>query len=450
MNLNNSIELTQSQKLIMTSQLRQSLKILNMNKVELESEIIKEVESNPLLEAEKNSEIDWEQYISYIDNTRKYNNFENVFHTNNEINLENIIKSNSNIYDDLKFQLSLYKLDNLEKVICEYIIDSLDEDGYLKISDCEITELLNVDEDILKKCLTKVQNLEPSGVGARNLEECLIIQLNNIGIYNEVLENIIKYDLKLIASNKYKDICKKYKITLQEYKKFYELIKGLNPKPCEGYFSNENKFIYVQPDVIVEKIENEFITYINEKDSYKLKINNFYKEVLINSKEDKDAKDFIKERLNSALTLIKNIDSRKSTILKISESIVNNQKEFFNKGVKYIKPMTMKDLAEELNCHESTISRGVNGKYMLTPFGTYEFKYFFNSSIETDNDEAISSISIKNMIREKIKSEKKDNPLSDDKISKLLKEQGINVARRTVTKYREELGILSSSKRKKF
>lgn len=449
MNFNNGIELTQSQKLIMTSQLRQSLKILNMNKVELESEIVKEVESNPLLEAEKNSEINWEQYINDMENTRKYNNYENVFNGENEVNLENLIKSDSNIYDDLKFQVSLYKLDDSERMICDYIIDSLDEDGYLKISDHEIIESLNIDEDIFEKCLIKVQNLEPSGVAARSLEECLIIQLNNLRIFDEILESIIRHDLKLIASNKYKDICKKYKITLQECKRFSDLIKDLNPKPCEVYFSSNKESIYVQPDVIVEKIENEFIAYLNEKDSYKLKINNFYKEVLKNSQADKDAKDFIKERLNSALSLMKNIDSRKSTILRIAESIVKNQEEFLNRGIKYIKPMTMKDLAEELNCHESTISRGVNGKYMLTPFGTYEFKYFFNSSIETDNNEAISSVSIKNMIRDKIKAEKKDKPLSDDKIAKLLKEQGINVARRTVAKYREELGILSSSKRKK-
>ncbi|MBC5997076.1 RNA polymerase sigma-54 factor [Romboutsia ilealis] len=449
MNFNNGIELTQSQKLIMTANLRQSLEVLNMNRMELESEIVKELESNPLLDAEKNSEINWEQYIKDMENSRSFNRFENVFNGDSEVNLENIIKSNSNIYDDLKFQISLYKLDNLERMVCEYIIDSLDEDGYLNISDYEIIESLNIDVETFEECMHKVQNLEPSGVAARNLEECLIIQINNHGIFDEILESIIKQDLKLIASNKYKDICKKYKITLQECKRFAELIKDLNPKPCEGYFNSSKESIYVQPDVIVEKIEDEFIAYLNERDSYKLKINNFYKEVLKNSQADKDAKDFIKERLNSALSLIKNIDSRKSTILKIAEIILKKQEGFFNKGAKYINPMTMKEVAEELSCHESTISRGVNGKYMLTPFGTYEFKYFFNSSLENDNNEAISSASIKNMIRDKIKAEKKDKPLSDDKIAKLLKEEGINVARRTVAKYREELGILSSSKRKK-
>ena len=193
MNFNNGIELTQSQKLIMTSQLRQSLKILNMNKVELESEIVKEVESNPLLEAEKSSEINWEQYINDMENTRKHNNYENVFNNENEVDLENLIKSDSNIYDDLKFQVSLYKLDNSERMICDYIIDSLDEDGYLKISDYEIMESLNIDEDIFEKCLIKVQNLEPSGVAARSLEECLIIQINNFGIVDEILESIIKH-----------------------------------------------------------------------------------------------------------------------------------------------------------------------------------------------------------------------------------------------------------------
>ncbi len=450
MNFNHGIELTQAQKLVMTTQLRQSIEILNMNNIELEHEIAREVESNPLLEAEKSSDINWEEYINDIENSKSYKKIENVFNEDNEVNLENIIKNSSNLYDDLIFQISLYKLSDLEREVCEYIIDSLDEDGFLKIDDDEMIKALNIDKKIYINCLSKVQNLEPNGVGARNLKECLIIQAKNNGTYNEVLEEIIHNDLRLVATNKYKEICKKYNISFQKYKELSNIIKDLNPKPCENYYSPTEEAIYIKPDVIVEKIDGKFLVYLNRKETYKLRINNFYKEVLRNSQSDNDAKEFIKERLNSALNLIKNIDHRKNTILKIAECIVKKQEEFLNKGIKYIKPMKMKDLAEELECHESTISRGVNGKYILTPFGTFEFKYFFNSSIETDGDESISSVSIKNIIKDKIKSENKEKPLSDEQLAKILKEEGIKIARRTVAKYREELGILSSSKRKKY
>lgn len=225
-------------------------------------------------------------------------------------------------------------------------------------------------------------------------------------------------------------------------------IKKLDPKP--GRLCSSDKTVYVQPDVIVEKVDDEFIVYINERDSYVLKINNFYKEVLKNSSSDNEAKDFIKSKLNSATNLAKNIQSRNHTILKIAEAIVSSQEEFFNKGPQFIKPLKLKDIAYMIECHESTISRGVNGKYMLTPFGVYEFKYFFSSAIETTSNEMASSTSIKKIIKETIKGENKKKPLSDEQLSKILKDSGISVARRTVAKYREELQIPSSSKRREY
>lgn len=290
--------------------------------------------------------------------------------------------------------------------------------------------------------------MEPSGVGARSLSECLMIQMASLGIYNEILEEIVTKDLNLIANNKYKEISKKYNMSLQKCVELINIIKTLDPKP--GRTCSVEKSVYIQPDVTVEKIDDEFIVYLNEKDSYQIRINSYYKDILKNSQSDESAKEFIKERLNSATGLMKNIESRKTTVLKIAEEIVKAQDEFLRKGTKYIKPLKMKDIAEKLEFHESTISRGVNGKYMLTPFGVYEFRYFFSSAIETENNEMASSTSIKKIIKETIKDENKKKPLSDDHISKLLKEKGINVARRTVAKYREELGIPSSSKRKEY
>lgn len=448
MNFNNSLELTQSQKLIMTTQLKQSLSILNMSKLELEEEIKKEAENNPLVEVEKSGEINWEEYIKDMDRSRRLDRTEISYNPDNEVNLENLVKYSSNLYEDLKFQISLYKLTDKELEVCEYIIDSLDEDGYLRTEEKVIVDTLKIDEELFEKCLISVQQLEPSGVGARSLSECLMIQMASLGIYNEILEEIVTKDLNLIANNKYKEISKKYNMSLQKCVELINIIKTLDPKP--GRTCSVEKSVYIQPDVTVEKIDDEFIVYLNEKDSYQIRINSYYKDILKNSQSDESAKEFIKERLNSATGLMKNIESRKTTVLKIAEEIVKAQDEFLRKGTKYIKPLKMKDIAEKLKCHESTISRGVNGKYMLTPFGVYEFRYFFSSAIETENNEMASSTSIKKIIKETIKDENKKKPLSDDHISKLLKEKGINVARRTVAKYREELGILSSSKRKEF
>ncbi|HBH0247260.1 TPA: RNA polymerase factor sigma-54 [Clostridioides difficile] len=448
MNFNNSLELTQSQKLIMTTQLKQSLSILNMSKLELEEEIKREAENNPLVEVEKSGEINWEEYIKDMDRSRRLDRTEISYNPDNEVNLENLVKYSSNLYEDLKFQISLYKLTNKELEVCEYIIDSLDEDGYLRTEEKVIVDTLKIDEELFEKCLISVQQLEPSGVGARSLSECLMIQMASLGIYNEILEEIVTKDLNLIANNKYKEISKKYNMSLQKCVELINIIKTLDPKP--GRTCSVEKSVYIQPDVTVEKIDDEFIVYLNEKDSYQIRINSYYKDILKNSQSDESAKEFIKERLNSATGLMKNIESRKTTVLKIAEEIVKAQDEFLRKGTKYIKPLKMKDIAEKLEFHESTISRGVNGKYMLTPFGVYEFRYFFSSAIETENNEMASSTSIKKIIKETIKDENKKKPLSDDHISKLLKEKGINVARRTVAKYREELGIPSSSKRKEY
>ncbi|MDX5713946.1 RNA polymerase factor sigma-54 [Clostridioides difficile] len=448
MNFNNSLELTQSQKLIMTTQLKQSLSILNMSKLELEEEIKREAENNPLVEVEKSGEINWEEYIKDMDRSRRLDRTEISYNPDNEVNLENLVKYSSNLYEDLKFQISLYKLTDKELEVCEYIIDSLDEDGYLRTEEKVIVDTLKIDEELFEKCLISVQQLEPSGVGARSLSECLMIQMASLGIYNEILEEIVTKDLNLIANNKYKEISKKYNMSLQKCVELINIIKTLDPKP--GRTCSVEKSVYIQPDVTVEKIDDEFIVYLNEKDSYQIRINSYYKDILKNSQSDESAKEFIKERLNSATGLMKNIERRKTTVLKIAEEIVKAQDEFLRKGTKYIKPLKMKDIAEKLEFHESTISRGVNGKYMLTPFGVYEFRYFFSSAIETENNEMASSTSIKKIIKETIKDENKKKPLSDDHISKLLKEKGINVARRTVAKYREELGIPSSSKRKEY
>lgn len=445
MNLNNRLDIIQSQKLVMTTQLKQSLDILNMSNLELEDEIKRESEENPVLEMQNKADIDWAEFAKNIDN-KSYNI--KSYDLDNDFTLENLARYESNLYDYAKEQLSFLKLSNKEKEVCEYIVDCLDKDGYLRTDEIFILEELNIDNNYFDKCLKNIQELEPSGIGARSLSECLLIQMENKNINDDILKSIIIEDLSLIGQNKIKFISKKYDISIEECVEYIEKIKEFDPKP--GRLCSNEKTVYIQPDVTIRKIDGEFIVYMNDNANFHLCINNYYKSVLNNPESDENAKEFIKNKLNYALNLLKNIETRKSTILKIAEVIVKEQKEFFNKGAKYIKPMRLKDIALDLGYHESTISRGINSKYILTPFGLFEFKYFFSTAIQSDEEEGTSSTKIKNMIKEFINKENKLKPLSDDKICKLLKDEGIIVARRTVAKYREEMNILSSSKRKQF
>lgn len=429
----------------MTTQLKQSLDILNMSNLELEDEIKREAEENPVLDMESKGDVDWEEFAKNIDN-KSYNI--KSYDLDNDFTLENLAKYESNLYDYAKDQLSFLKLNKKEKEVCEYIVDCLDKDGYLGAEEKFIIKELKIDKDYFEKCLNYIQQLEPSGIGARNLSECLLIQMENKNINDDILKSIIIEDLNLIGQNKIKSISKKYNINIEDCVEYIEKIKEFDPKP--GRLCSNEKTIYIQPDVMVRKINGEFIVYMNDNANFHLCINNYYKSVLSNPTSDENAKEFIKNKLNYALNLLKNIETRKSTVLKIAEVIVKEQNEFFSKGVKYIKPMRLKDIALELGYHESTISRGINSKYMLTPFGLFEFKYFFSTAIQSEEEEGTSSTKIKNMIKGFINEENKLKPLSDDKICKLLKDEGITVARRTVAKYREEMNILSSSKRKQF
>ncbi|MGM9531562.1 RNA polymerase factor sigma-54 [Intestinibacter sp.] len=450
MEIDYGLELSQSQKLIMTTKLMQSLKILNMSAVELENEIKKQAEENPIIEIDTKDNdrtVDWEKYIKNMQKYTYKDKNEFAYNVDNEVDFENMVRANQNLYDYLKNQIRYYKIDKTQRKICEYIIDSLDENGYLNEQDEKlIMEKLKIDKNTYDTCKGYVQSLEPNGVGGTTLEECLSIQLKNLNIKDNLLDQIIKEDLNNIANKKIKPICKKYSINKEQCINYIKIIKHLEPKPGKMY--NTNDVQYIKPDVIIRKINGSFIVVSNDKNDISININSFYQNMLNKEDADEETKKFIKERLDSALNLIKNIENRKSTTIKIAKSILKRQKEFFEKGTNYIKPMKMQELADELNLHQSTISRGVNGKYMLTPFGMFEFKYFFSKGLETQGTKDTSAISIKNFIKDIIRKENKTKPLSDEKIKQLLNKNGVNISRRTVTKYREELEILPSNKRK--
>jgi len=457
-----NLQLEQSQKLIMTPQLQQAIQILQFNSLELEKYINEQLEKNPVLEVniekekhelsdaksekDKIKEINWKEYIEDFNNYEytkgSYNN------DDNEFNYENIVSKESSLQEYLLFQYHLTLLDRKHFEIGEYIINSLDDRGYLMATIEEIANYFKENEYIVEGILQIIQTFDPPGVGARTLEECLLLQLSSLDIKDEKIYMLIRDYLSEIASNKYPYIAKQLGVSIEQIQQYCDFIKTLEPKPGRRFASNQNR--YVTPDVVVKKVDNEYIILTNDYYGPRLTIRDDYKKMIVCGDENSDVVKFLNDQFNSAAWLIKSIEQRKQTIYKVAEVIIKRQIAFFEKGKKYLIPMTLREVADEVEVHESTVSRTTNGKYMETPLGMFELKYFFSSGVEGNEGIGISSESIKSFIQDIINSEDPKKPLSDDKIVNKLKIKGINISRRTVAKYRDDMGISSSSRRKRY
>lgn len=465
MNLDFELNLSQQQKLVMTQQMQMSIKMLQMSSIELNEYVEREMEENPLLEKQYtengqeeviNKENNFNDKIDY-DKFMKYLNFEDYKHENNykgeeEISPFNFISKEESLREYLMTQLGEIQIKNSQKKVCEYIIENLDEKGYLPDSVSDIAEQLNVNEDEVTSSLKIVQSFEPDGIGAQNLEECLKLQLKKKNIYDENLFYIIDNHLTNIAENKYNVIAKDLNINPKEAQEYGDVIKKLEPKPSRGFYTgDETKFIF--PDAFVKKLDGEFFIIMNDNSIPTLSINNVYKTIISsNSNKDKDAEEYVKNKINSAVFLIKSIEQRKSTLYSVLKEIVDYQKDYFNNGIKYLKPMTLKDIADKIEIHESTVSRAIREKYIYTDRGIVKIKDLFTTGISSENSssDSMSSSSVKTKIKELVENENARNPLSDQKICDVLNSQGMNISRRTVAKYREEMNIKSSSKRKRY
>lgn len=449
MKINFSMDIRQTQKLQMTRELKQAIELLNMNTQEVESIIIEEIKENPTLEVESKDDVDWSKYIDDMKTISNYSQGNSFDEDENDNSPENYIKAPVNIYDYLENEISALNLDKDEKEIAYYIIERVNDSGYFVSDIDECIGVLGVSEKEFLDVLRKVQSIEPTGICARNLKECLLLQLEKMYDEDDIVVQLVEHELENIAAKKYQLIQKKYKLKEQELSEAIKVIKSLDPKPGRefAYFAP----MYVSPDVYVEK-NGEKWEVVNNSVLPQLHISDFYKKILSEHNEDvdKETEKYIKEKLNKALNLIRNIDQRKNTIQKVAYQIVENQLDFFEKGKNYIVPMKLKDIAEMTGFHESTISRAVNGKYMMTPRGLFEFKYFFTTSVSTSDGNSISNKNIKDRIREIIDAENKKKPMSDQKICDILNREGIEVSRRTVTKYREEMDILTSTLRKEL
>jgi len=466
------LNLTQTQKLIMTPELRQAIQILQFNNVELTEYIEQQLEANPFLESidkstettskddspsetiksDAKDEIDWKEVIEKFDDIsyRSYGNTVNSANSEEKQTFESYTSKKMSLKDHLMLQLGVSVRNQKEKRIGEFIIESLDNKGYLGCNLQDISLLLNEDVIEIEKILRLVQTFDPVGVGARNLSECLMIQLKEKGIQDKNAYTIVEKYLEDVATNKIQKIAKELHITVKRVQSIFDIIKMLEPKPARGFIVDSDNIRYIVPDITIERINGEYVIMVNDSNFPMLTISGYYKD-MVNNIDDKEANKFITDKLNSSMWLIKSIEQRRMTLYKVVESILKFQRNFFDEGNTAIKPLVLKDIAEDIGVHESTVSRATNGKYVQTPKGVFELKYFFASSLDNDNSsEGVSSTSVKVQIQNLIKKESTQKPFSDQKIADILGDSGINISRRTVAKYRDEMRIPSSSMRRRF
>ena len=456
MKIGYELTIEQTQKLSMTPELIQAIQILQYNNQELNEYIDKELLENPILESEYHKESDTDididslrdQLIQADENVEAYKQWES-HSTGDEYSYENFVAFNYTLTEFLIEQLHFSSLKGQDAEIGRYIIENIDDNGYLSMSLEEICRVLDVDLDSCERVLDVIHTFEPSGVGARDLNECLIIQLASLGELTDEIEFIISNRLKDLADNKYALISKEVGISPSEVQDIADLIKTLEPKPGRG-FDSDNSVKYIIPDIYVEAVNDEYIVNANDASTPSLHISSYYNSLIEEAKSDKELSNYLNNRFNSAMWLMKSIEQRKKTIYNVASAIVQFQNDFFAKGDKFLKPLTLKQIAETVGVHESTVSRAINGKYMQCPRGVFELKYFFTGGILNDDGSGVSSNSIKSMIKEFVDAEDDKKPLSDSKISELLHEKGIDISRRTVAKYRDDIGILPSSKRRRF
>lgn len=459
MRLGFDITLEQAQKLIMTPELRQAIQLLQFTSQELWQYIEKQMETNPLLEIENKQEtdeqfeefenkindVDWKEFAEQYDDISYKSS---ISKDNKENSYENFLTLSTSLKEHLLFQLHLSIYGKKQKEVGEFIIESIDKNGYLCYSALEISEQLGVDSKLVENVIKTIQTFDPPGVCARDLKECLLIQLKSRGIENPDIKEVICNHLEEVAQNRIAKISKELNISLKSVQWICDVIKTLEPKPGRGFANESDSIKYIIPDVYLYYIDGEYVISVNDSSTPRLVINNYYKQLLSRTK-DENTTSFLTERLNSAMWLIKSIEQRRMTIYKVVESILKFQKEFFDRGKKSLKPLTLKDIADDIGVHESTVSRATSGKYIQTPRGLFELKYFFSSGIPSENG-GISSTSIKSIIKEIIEEENPKRPLSDQQIVKILKIKNIIISRRTVAKYRDELGIPSSAGRRRF
>ena len=462
-----------SQKLILTPSLQQAIKLLPMTTLELVDLLTQEVVENPMLEevpaedleppdaanqsekaeasADKDAQDTWDDsdyeyfFGDYLDDGYRP-------HTPREVPelppIENTLSTPGALADHLMWQLSLQPgiADSLVRDIGSAIIGNLNDDGYLVASVEEIVTMGAWDTGDVERVLKVVQGFDPVGVAARNLQECLLLQVAHLGLNDTASETIIREHLSLLQNQQGQEIARRLGLSIEELKHHVGVIKQLDPRPGSRY--NPSSSQHVIPDVYIVKVEDRYVAMLNDDGMPQLRISPVYRRLLDKKNDNRETRAYVKEKFRSALWLIKSVDQRQKTIHKVATSIISFQNEFLDRGIEFLRPLVLRDVANDIGMHESTVSRVVNNKYMHTPQGVLEMKYFFHSGISSAYGESVSSVAIKQRIRRIVEEEDSRKPLSDSRIVRLLQDEGLILARRTIAKYREEMRIPTSSQRR--
>jgi RNA polymerase sigma-54 factor len=474
-----------AQQLVMTPQLQQAIKLLQLSRVELEEMVTKELQENPALEegaaeeaesgdkplveaptapvnengelivnrelsaVDKIGTLDWQEYLDTHSNSMHGSLTAEASSEDGDgpPSWENSITKKTSLEDHLIWQLRLSKISEKESAIGLYVIQNLDENGYLTLS---VDEICGATESIpaeVETVLRRIQFFDPVGVAARDLRECLLIQLENAQLGGTLAARIVADYLSFLESKRYEKLAKDLGVSIDEIAEASHLIASLEPKPSRGYEQDEVRTVL--PDVFVEKIDGEYIIYLNDDGVPRLRVSSLYRRMAgQEGAAEEQARQYLQEKVRAATWLIKSIQQRQQTLFRVTQSIFKFQHDFLDHGVSQLKPMVLRDVAEDIHMHESTVSRATANKYVHTPQGLFELKFFFQSGLKGGNGEDVASESVKEKIRGIIATEDPRKPFSDQHIASMLSTDSIDIARRTVAKYREAMGILPSSKRR--
>jgi RNA polymerase sigma-54 factor len=479
-----------TQQLVMTPQLRMAIKILQVGRMELEALIVDEMAQNPVLEespevaseaptletevptvdgsqtttdewqpaADEGPEVSTASALGEIDWKEYLDNYGNDFHNgpsgsssdrdeDKRPALENTLVRTRSLTDHLMWQLRLSDLSEDEQRLCAVLISNLDYDGYLRCSLEEIAFMTETELVQVEQVLQRLQAFDPPGVAARSLPECLLVQLRQRGLGDSLAALLVRDHISALEAKRYDKLARELKVTMAEIADATRTIATLEPKPGRDYGDGDIR--YVTPDVYIHKVGEELVVTLNDEGLPRLRVSQFYRRVL-GQGEASEAKGYIQDKMRAAAWLIKSIHQRQRTLHMVTMSIIKFQREFFEHGVSHLRPLVLKDVANDIGMHESTVSRATANKYAHTPQGIFELKYFFTSSLRSADGEDVSAESVRKKIREIIGAEDPTKPFSDQSIAEKLAKDNIDIARRTVAKYRELMGILPSSKRKQF
>ena len=475
-----------TQQLVMTPQLQQAIKLLQLSRVELEEMVTKELQENPALEegpteeAEASGEqprsetqasvpengselvlnrelsavdkigtLDWQEYLDTHSNSIHGSLTAEATSDDGDSppSWENSLTKKTTLEDHLIWQLRLSKITERETTIGSYVIQNLDQNGYLVLSREEICTATGSSAEEVEAVLRRIHFFDPVGVAAQDLRECLLIQLENLQLSDSLAAKIIASYLNFLESKRYEKLAKDLGVTIDEIADAAHLIATLEPKPSRGFEQDEVRTVL--PDVFVEKVGDEYVIFLNDDGVPRLRVNSLYRRLAgQEGAAEEQARQYLQEKVRAAHWLIKSIQQRQQTLFRVTQSIFKFQQEFLDHGVSNLKPMVLRDVAEDIDMHESTVSRATANKYVHTPQGLFELKFFFQSGLHSGNGEDVASESVKEKIRGIIAAEDQRKPYSDQHIAAALSNDSIEIARRTVAKYREAMGILPSSKRR--